>query len=194
MEYCTQRVSPEYEQDLIQLMHSFGWQYVSSQEFYHESEEIVDVQAHSYGGFMQGWTGNDGRLDVKTQKNITHFVSVRFQRDPQMPQYETLKKLQEEFESKMNENPPKKPIVPYVITGCSALLCIGGIGATVQNKSYIFFLIGFAAFTIIMAIFSVIKRKKYLQELAKYQHMIEERQKIYEKAKKITDEIDKQQA
>ena len=84
-EYKTLRVSPEEETDTLTAYARFGWKLEDSREVYNESQEIigVDEKVTSYGSFMRGFTGNDGKVEtqVRTKTNVTHYITLRFSRE-----------------------------------------------------------------------------------------------------------------
>ncbi len=132
-EYKTVRVAPDEENDAIRCYESFGWKLEETREIYNESQEVVGESYTSYNSFMQGFTGKDGRVDVQTRTNVTHFLSMRFSRDTSMKYYYKLSTLQKEFENLEFEpyyEMPKKPILTTVlgivgiITGILPLLAI----------------------------------------------------------------------
>lgn len=138
-EYKTIRVNPNEEEYAIRLYTTFGWQLVDSQEFYSESTEIDDVEIKAYGndffgGFMKGFTGRDGNINVKTSKNITNYISMRFVRDTEMNNYTELCNLFDEYMSLVYYNEPKKPVK---ITAASvigvAIIIVSLIMALVQR-------------------------------------------------------------
>ena len=115
IERRTERVSPDQQDAVIDILSSFGWVLVDSQEVYNESTEVVGVDTKLYGddfigGFMKGFTGNDGSVNVRTQTKVTNYVTLQFARDTDMPNYTKLKQLNDEFESKMNYPEPLKPV------------------------------------------------------------------------------------
>ncbi len=109
-EYKTLRVQPEQENAMIAEMESFGWKLEESREVYNESQELVGVHENSkttvygngfIGGFMKGFTCNDGKVEsqvtFETKKNVTHFLSMRFSRDQSLKNYDRLVNLENEF-------------------------------------------------------------------------------------------------
>jgi heme/copper-type cytochrome/quinol oxidase subunit 4 len=104
-EFKTLRVDPKDEDRTMQNMSQFGWILDSSQEIYNESQEIVGVEetskATTYNSFMQGFTGNDGRVDtsvnVQTQTKVTHYIAMKFSRDQNLVDYDRLVQLEKEY-------------------------------------------------------------------------------------------------
>ena len=94
IEYKTERVDPNYEASTLEINSVFGWQLIESQEVYNESTHVTGATVKSYGAFMQGFTGRDGRVDVQTHTNVTNYIAMRFGRDTQMPGYGRLKELE----------------------------------------------------------------------------------------------------
>lgn len=140
IEYRTERVNPQYVNEIIETLATFGWVVVSSQEIYNESTEVVGVEVKSYGdgfigGFMSGFTGKDGSINVKQRKNVTNYTVVQFARDTDMPNYEKLKRLNAEFESKLGVPEPKKPIIRTAITAIGMLLIIASVIMAIAGAS-----------------------------------------------------------
>lgn len=132
-EYKTLRVDPDQENLTMQYMTQFGWVLDSTQEIYNESQEIVGIEEQSkvtsYGSFMQGFTGNDGKVDttvnVKTKTNVTHFIAMKFSRDKGLQGYGRLVELEQE----LNEEPVYKP--EKLKTGKPKLLTIAFVVCTI---------------------------------------------------------------
>lgn len=97
-EYKSLKVAPEEETDVIQFYDTFGWKLEETREVYNESQEFLGEKYTSYNAFMQGFTGNDGKVEVQTRTNVTHFLSMRFSRETTMKHYNRLSALQNEFE------------------------------------------------------------------------------------------------
>ncbi len=131
-EYKTMRISPDEEVSVIETLAVFGWKLEDSKEIYNESSEIVgvnvDTKVKTYGdgiigGFMAGWNGDEGKVErnvaVKTEKKVTHYISLRFSRETSLKNYARLKELEEEYfrgnDSKEYLPLPKKPVVFTVI-------------------------------------------------------------------------------
>ena len=100
-EYKTLRVSPEEETDTLTAYARFGWKLEDSREVYNESQEIigVDEKVTSYGSFMRGFTGNDGKVEtqVRTKTNVTHYITLRFSRETSIKDYDRLVAMENEF-------------------------------------------------------------------------------------------------
>lgn len=115
-EYKTLRVTPEEETDVITAYARFGWTLEDSREVYNESQEIVGVneKVTSYGSFMRGFTGNDGKVEtqVQTQTHVTHYITLRFAREAAMKGYERLVQLEAEFTN--SQQPQYAPLKPHV--------------------------------------------------------------------------------
>lgn len=131
-EYKTLQVDPNEETDTLRLMESFGWRLEETREIYNESEEIVGVsetsKATSYNAFMRGFTGNDGKVQsevqVHTQKNITHFLKMRFSRDTDMQNYERLTQLQKQYEEYLGTEFTPEPLLPFKKKSNSRIGCL----------------------------------------------------------------------
>lgn len=170
IEYRTERVAPQNEDNIIEILGAFGWQPVSSQEVYNESTEIAGVDVTTYGdgfvgGFMKGFTGKDGTINIRQRKNITNYVTLRFARDTNMPNYSELKELNEEFESKLSVDEPKKPVKRTAVTVIGmAIILISVIMALVESNSAeiweIIICVLFPLITIPLTVISWVKYKK----------------------------------
>lgn len=131
-EYKTMRISPDEEVSVIETLAVFGWNLEDSKEIYNESNELVGVNVDSkvktygdgiIGGFMAGWNGDEGKVErkvsLKTEKKVTHYISLRFSRETSLKNYARLKELEEEYfrgnDSKEYLPLPKKPVVFTVI-------------------------------------------------------------------------------
>lgn len=115
-EYKTLKVKPYEETDTIQYYETFGWKLDETREVYNESQEVVGERVTSYNSFMRGFTGNDGKVEVQTQTNITHFLSMRFSRETSMLNYDKISALQQEFENTNYEPYSEKPEPPIIFT------------------------------------------------------------------------------
>lgn len=132
-EFKTFRVSPEEENDVVTLYSRFGWVLEDSREVYNESQEIVGVnqKVTSYGAYMRGFTGNDGKVEteVQTRTNVTHYITLRFSRETSIEGYGKLVNLENAF---MNaEEPAYRPHVkpvknspPIIVTVVAAIAII----------------------------------------------------------------------
>ena len=76
IEYRTERVNPQAEDSVTEILGAFGWVPVSSQEVYNESTSLDGIEVKAYGSFMQGWTGKDGEINIKQRKNITNYTVI----------------------------------------------------------------------------------------------------------------------
>lgn len=142
-EYKTLKVGPEDETTAIQCYETFGWKLEETREVYNESQEVLGVseKVTSYGSFMRGFTGNDGKIEsqVKTQTNITHFLSMRFSRETTMKNYNRLSDLQKEYDSIEYEpyyDLPKKPIKMTILGIFGVISIMLPLGAIIAWISY----------------------------------------------------------
>ena len=140
-EYKTMRVDPSEEVETIEALAVFGWKLEDSKEIYNESNEIVginvDTKVKTYGdgivgGFLAGWNGDEGKVKqnvtYETQKNVTHYVSMRFSRETSSKNYARLKQLEEEYyvgaDYKNYVPVPKKPVAFTVIATIALAIII----------------------------------------------------------------------
>lgn len=115
-EYKTLKVKPYEETETIQYYENFGWKLDETREVYNENKEVVGQKVTSYNSFMRGFTGNDGKVEVQTQTNVTHFLSMRFSRDTNIMNYDKISALQNEFENMEFEPHHEAPDSPVMLT------------------------------------------------------------------------------
>lgn len=138
IEYSSHRVDPANENSFLEIMTNFGWTLVDSNEVYNESTQISEINVKSYdnylfGAFMKGFTGKDGKVEVKTQTNVTNYIVLRFSRDTDMPNYSQLKSNETKFYNYINTPEPKKPIVRTIISFVAILILILSIIGTINE-------------------------------------------------------------
>lgn len=115
-EYKSERVAPAQQNNLVNTYAAFGWELMSAQETYHENTEITGVhaKARTYGAFMQGFTGDDGKVTttIDTAKTVTNYVTLQFRRDTAIPNYAKLVELEHKAPDLFPTRPakPRKPI------------------------------------------------------------------------------------
>ncbi len=149
-EYKTLKIDPSEEDKTITKMARFGWKVEDSREVYNESQRIVGIEGgtthRSYGngfagGFMRGFTGNDGtsntQMNILTDTDVTHFLSLRFSRDTTMKNYDRIKKLEEEYN---NSRPQFKNSVserkkPTGLTVVAVIAIIISLIILISNRS-----------------------------------------------------------
>lgn len=192
IEYRTERVDPQSESDVTEILGTFGWELVSSQEIYNESTEIVGVDVKVYddgliGSFMQGFTGRDGKIDVRQRKNVTNYVILKFERDTEMPNYDKLSALNSEFESKLSVAEPKKPVKRTAITVIGTLLIIiSVIMALVEGTSALIWeILVCVIFPAIMIPITAVGWVKYKRNLSYYNCVLDRLSEIYSEAQNL---------
>ena len=115
-EYKSERVAPAQQNNLVNTYAAFGWELMSAQETYHENTEITGAhaKARTYGAFMQGFTGDDGKVTttIDTAKTVTNYVTLQFRRDTAIPNYAKLVELEHKAPDLFPTRPtkPHKPI------------------------------------------------------------------------------------
>lgn len=189
IEYKTERVDQNYEDSTLEINSIFGWQLIESQEVYNESTHVMGATVKSYGAFMQGFTGKDGRVDVQTHTNVTNYIAMRFGRDTQMPGYGRLKGLESEFYAYTSVTEPKKPKLITAIAAIGTALIIISIIMAIANGTAaegweIAVCIIFPVVFIPLAIFS---RTSYRKKMSRYQRSINQASNILSEARAITD-------
>ena len=173
IEYKTERVLPQYESNILQVNASFGWQLISSQEIYNESTEIAGVDVKSYGAFMQGFTGNDGKINVRTYKNVTNYVSMRFGRDTRMPDYDKICALENEFYSSISARQPKKPATLTAIGVIAMIIVIISIINAISSgiSAELWEILVCIAVPVIFIPLIILKWRSYKKNTALYERM-----------------------
>ena len=189
IEYRTERLSPQSEDSVTEILGTFGWQPVASQEIYNENTEVVGVDVSVYGdglvgSFMSGFTGRDGKINVRQRKTVTNYVVVKYARDTEMPNYEELKDLNDEFESKLNVPEPKKPVKRTAIAAIGiAIILISVIMALVQHTAAeIWEIIVCVVFPVVMIPVTVVGWVLYAKKLSYYKIVQQRLNEIYNQA------------
>ncbi len=104
-DFKTMTVPPDLEVDAIQLWTTFGYELFGNQE-------VLSKDTHIEQGMM------DVLCDTYTQvQETTHYIKLTFQRDPGIPHYDELKKLEDEFEALASpgEPPTRNGIIKILI-------------------------------------------------------------------------------
>ena len=146
IEYRTDRVSPEEEENMMTLRTAFGWQFMNASEVYNQSQRITGISARAYGqheGFIGGVIdgmhagGPDIQATVHSTTDTTNYVTLYFARNTAIPGYEKIKQLEREswyFIDKMCY--PKKPkLFAILLTGYILLMIAAAIGVFSSGDS-----------------------------------------------------------
>ncbi len=138
IEYSTHNVSPDNEDSFQKIKECFGWQLVSENEVYSENTYISDIKATSYGdgfvgGFMSGFTGSDGKIEVNTRTDVTNYIHMRFARDTDMPGYDTLRTNEDLFMSYSAVDYPDKPFKSTIICVIATLIIVMAVVLAIIN-------------------------------------------------------------
>lgn len=138
----------------------------------------------SYGSFMQGFTGKDGRIDIKQRKNVTNYVVVKYGRDTEMPNYERIRELNEDFENKLNISEPKKPTKRTAITVIGVLIILVSIilALVESNSAEIWEICVCVIFPLVMIPVTVSGWLSYKKKLNYYNLIQQQLNCIYEEA------------
>lgn len=184
IEYRTERLAPQEEDGVTGILGAFGWTPISSQEVYNENIEVVGVEVKSYGSFMQGFTGKDGRIDIKQRKNVTNYVVVKYGRDTEMPNYERIRELNEDFENKLNVSEPKMPTKRTAITVIGVLIILVSIilALVESNSAEIWEICVCVIFPLVMIPVTVSGWLSYKKKLNYYNLIQQQLNCIYEEA------------
>lgn len=166
-EYRTERAEPSQADNVASIYSGFGWQLIDAQEVYNENTVIDGVDVHSCGAFMQGFTGNDGKINVRRHVDVTHYVIMKFARDTAMPYYDRLAELERTFENNLGIS-ARRPNPPKVFTGITAigviLIVISVIMAVINGTAAegweIAVCIGFPVITIPVTVVRWLRYKK----------------------------------
>ena len=189
IEYRTERLDPQSEDNVTNILGTFGWTPVSSQEVYNESTEVVGVDVKTYGdglvgSFMQGFTGKDGSINVRQRTNVTNYVVVKYARDTDMPNYERLSQLNAEFESKLSVDEPRKPIKRTALTVIGILIIVISIVLAIvqHNSAEIWEICVCVIFPIVTIPITVLGWRSYKRKLENYNLVQNRLNEIYEEA------------
>ena len=98
-------VANEVEEFYIENYQRFGWKLVSSQRVYNQSS--TPVGAVTYKGEYRDYT------DVRSETYITDFTKLLFERERNMPHYEKLVELEDEFWELTETALPGRPPLPH---------------------------------------------------------------------------------
>lgn len=204
-EFKTIRVSPEEENDIVTCYSHFGWVLDDSREVYNESKEVVGVnkKVTSYGAFMRGFTGNDGKIEteVQTRTNVTHYVTLRFSREMSMSGYGKLVELENEFMNagKPAYRMPVKPLKnspPVRVTVIVAILLFVAIISLSQTtvgldgeiwEYAVFAIVGIAVVLAIIISWALYAKNKPIKD-AKNEEIIKENKAIEEENARLRKE------
>ncbi len=171
-EYKTLRVSPEEESSTIKYMQRFNWELESSQEVYNEREEFLgaETKTKEYGSFMQGYTGQSGKSEtiVHTRVNVTHYISMRFAREKDTPNYNRIVQQGNKIDKYSTEHlKPQKEKTKwrflYILGAVLLFLCVASFGGGESAGLGIGFGVG-GMLTIVLGIIITRKRQKALDE------------------------------
>ena len=142
IEYSSHNIDPSVENSFLQLKSSFGWQLVDSNEVYNENTYVSDVKVTTYGndlfgGFMSGFTGSDGKVQVNTKTEVTNYIHVTLARDTDIPNYEKICDNEDRFWTYANASEPKKPTVLTAVFTMLSMLMIASLITSAVNGTAI---------------------------------------------------------
>ncbi len=188
-EYKTERVDPAYEDSTLRINAAFGWQLIESQEVYNESTKVTGANVKSYGAFMQGFTGKDGKVDVKTHTDVTNYIAMRFGRDTLMPDYDEITALEKRFYEYTAVSEPKKPTKRTVIAAIGTIIIvISVILAIINGTAAEPWEIGVCvAFPLIFIPYTILGWTGYRRKLNRYNNSIDTAAAIMNRAINIID-------
>lgn len=201
IEYKTERVSPESEESAIRILSCFGWELFNAQETYSENTRVVGATTRVRGGlgdsgfvrgFADGFHFGNSAVDAETQvqsvKEITNYVTLRFYRDTEMPNYQKIVKIENEYNLKANIwEEPKFPIKRLIVLIIGILVTIGGLwimfssGDTFDPEDIILLL-----FYLFMIPFTVIGLISYGSKKKRYEEIGRQMYGLLNQAKKLT--------
>ncbi len=191
IEYSSHRIDPSIENEFLQLKECFGWHLVDSNEVYNENTYVSNIKTTSYdgvfGSFMRGFTGNDGKIEVTTQTNVTNYIHMRFARDTDISHYDQIRSNEEKFWNYAETLPPNKPVKATAIGAVAAALIfislfmsiITGTGAAVWEIAVCVAVPTIAALVIIFMWRHYKKRNNF------YHYAMEQAQKLLSESKDL---------
>lgn len=138
IEYSSHNIDPSMENDFLQLKECFGWQLVDSNEVYNENTYVSNIKTTTYGdgfigGFMSGFTGSDGKIEVSTRTDVTNYIHMRLARDTDIPHYNQICSNEEKFWRYAETLPPNKPIKATVIGAVATAVIVISIIMAIIN-------------------------------------------------------------
>lgn len=193
IEYRTENVPPEACDDVIDILTTFGWVVQTSERIYDEHNEVLGADVKIYGdgivdSFMRGFTGKDGRVDVRQRTVVTDYVRLVFARDTDMPNYHELKSMNAEFEGIMNTPEPKKPTKRTAVTVIGAVLIILSVIFVLldpENHAELWEIIFSVAFFAIMIPVTIFGWKSYKKKTVEFQAVCNRLQYLYNTAREL---------
>lgn len=118
-DYRAIRVAPQEEAEAIHGTEMWGWKLDDSREIYDRKQIITGFSAGISGVFGQFWNGTAWG-QVHSYTDVKNFVTLRFSRDPSIPENKTLAQLEGLYwemsskEKEYNQEIRKGPQETYV--------------------------------------------------------------------------------
>ena len=108
VEYKTERISPQEQDEVMQRYGIFGWQVANQQEVYNKSQSIKGMTTYKNDqgflgsikrmNFFGKWgQSKDSETKYDTDDEVTNYVTITFGRDTNMPNYPKIKDLEIEY-------------------------------------------------------------------------------------------------
>lgn len=198
IEHKTERVDPRLSDDVIETYENFGWTLCSSDEIYNESTEIVGVDINTYGdglvgGFMKGFTGHDGTINVRQRKNVTNYVVLKFERDTETPCYGQLSNLEKEYytyaQLAVKPEKPTKRTVASVVAWAIIIISFIKLCFEPDNSPELWELIVSAAVFLFTVPLVAVSWVRYKKKKADYEHYVYNSVESYNQAKLLSADI-----
>lgn len=193
-EYRTERVSPQNENAVIEMLSAFGWVLTSAQEIYNESTDIDGADVKVYGSFMKGFTGNDAKINFNQRKTVTNYIVLKFERDTEMPNYLQLSELNNEFEDKLNIPEPQKPVKRTAVTVIGTVLILISIIMAIVNgtEALLWEILVCVMFPAVTIPITAAGWLKYKRNVTHYDAVLYRINEIYDEAQKLLEDNQKE--
>ena len=199
LEYKTLKCEPDGVDTLCQGMQVWGWKVEQTQEVYNENTEIISNETRLVG--REDIFGNYHDVHYEsnpiTRTNVTHYVSIRFSRDKNMPNYDRIKALEEEYYYPKEKSPYveiRKPGsgLPAVfgVFGALMFVWVYALIGSLTSGLRLFQIMVIVALFVVLAIFIpiiVVVKKKHKEKMQVY---LQEQQKNEEAVMQYEKRID----
>ncbi len=137
-EFRTLRVEPSEEVEALSFMDKRNWHLDNRQEIYNATERVVGMTTESktYGAFMQGFTGKDGKTEtqVQTVEEVTHFISLTFSRETDTKKHGEIVRLEKQIDDFEFSKKRETEEVPSYIFGLIVGLIVAIAGCFIGIK------------------------------------------------------------
>lgn len=200
LEYKTLQCRPEQVDATCQAMQAWGWKVEQTQEVYNENTEVISNETYLAG--KRDIFGNYYDLHYEsnpiTQKNVTHYISIRLSRNKNMPNYERIRQLEEEYYNPKEKSPyvaiahPSSKVSTAVGILCLILFAwIFALIGSILSHSSSYLTIVIVVLVVVIALFTpiiVVAHKNDKARLQIYNQEVQKNERAVEEYKKRLEE------